>query len=242
MSQMNQSQSYVNADASGLREYISRVFMIMGVGLALTAFIAYSGFQSIVNGSGLFYTIAMTLPNVMWLVILLQLGIAIGLSAGIQKMNPVLATVLFFVYSAITGFTFSYLPFSFGVSTVFTAFVYASVLFICCAVIGHTTSIDLSQFSGLMIGGLIAMVVVGLLSMFVPMLRTDTASIFIGYLGLILFLFLTAWDMQKIKSYYYVQDARIQTNLAIYSAFQLYLDFINMFLYLLRILGGRSRD
>jgi FtsH-binding integral membrane protein len=109
------------------------------------------------------------------------------------------------------------------------------VLFISCAIIGHTTSVDLSRFTGLLFGALLAVVIVSVLGIFIPALR---GSLLIGYAGLIVFLGLTAFDMQKIKQYYYVPDEKIKGNLAVYSAFQLYLDFINILLYILRILGN----
>ena len=119
------------------------------------------------------------------------------------------------------------------------AFAFAAVLFFCCAIIGHTTNVDLSKFGGLMIGGLIALVITSIVSMFIPALRD---GLLISYVGVILFLFLTAWDMQKIKGFYYgVEEGRLKNNLAIYGAFELYLDFLNMFLYLLRILGRGSK-
>ena len=86
------------------------------------------------------------------------------------------------------------------------------------------------------------MVIATIASMFIPALRE---SLFISYIGVILFLFLTAWDMQKIKSYYYGTQGGVGQmggNLAVYGAFQLYLDFINLFMQILRILGSRSRS
>ena len=87
-------------------------------------------------------------------------------------------------------------------------------------------------------GALLALVLVSVISLFVPVLRE---SMWIGYLGLAVFLGLTAFDMQKIKQFYYgTGEGTIRESLAVYAAFQLYLDFINMFLYILRILGSRS--
>jgi FtsH-binding integral membrane protein len=113
-------------------------------------------------------------------------------------------------------------------------------MFFCCAIIGHTTNVDLTKFSGLLIGGLIALVVATILSLFIPVLRD---SLIISYIGVLLFLVITAWDMQKIKQFYYGTQGGMGTlggNLAVYGAFQLYLDFINLFLRILQILGSRS--
>lgn len=239
MSEFNQSNIYERDETSGLKAYITRVFTIMGGGLALTGFVAWQGYKSLMLGRGFIANLFYGFPQISWILLIAEFGIVIGLSAGLRKMSTGLATGLFLAYALITGLTFSYIPFLYGIHTVFTAFVYAAVLFVSCAIIGHTTSVDLSRFSGLMIGGLVSMVVVGILSIFIPILRNN---ILFGYIGLILFLFLTAWDMQKIKGFYYgVEEGRLKNNLAIYGAFELYLDFLNMFLYLLRILGRGSK-
>ena len=169
-----------------------------------------------------------------------QFVICIFLSLRITKMETRTATILLYAYAALTGVTFSVLPMAFDIATVFTAFAFAAVMFFCCAVIGHTTSVDLTKFSGLLIGGLIALVVATVASIFIPALRE---SLVISYIGVLLFLVITAWDMQKIKQFYYGTQGGIGTlggNLAVYGAFQLYLDFINLFLRILRILGSRS--
>jgi len=142
------------------------------------------------------------------------------------------------VYSALTGFTFSFVLMAYDMNTVFVAFLFAAVLFASCAIIGHTTKVDLTKFSGLLFGALLALVIMTVISIFVPVLRNN---LLFGYLGLFIFLVYTAFDMQKIKQYYYnVGEGTIKENLAVFGAFQLYLDFINIFIYILRILGNRK--
>ena len=235
MSEFNQSNIYERDETSGLKAYITKVFTIMGGGLALTGFVAWQGYKSLMLGRGFIANLFYGFPQIAWILLIAEFGIVIGLSAGLRKMSTGLATGLFLAYALITGLTFSYIPFLYGIHTVFTAFVYAAVLFVSCAIIGHTTSVDLSRFTGLLFGALLAVVIVSVLGIFIPALR---GSLLIGYAGLIVFLGLTAFDMQKIKQYYYVPDEKIKGNLAVYSAFQLYLDFINILLYILRILGN----
>jgi FtsH-binding integral membrane protein len=129
----------------------------------------------------------------------------------------------------------------FDISTIFTAFLFAAVLFASCAIIGYTTNVDLSRFRGLMLGGLVALVITSLLSLFIPILRDN---LMISYLGLAIFLALTAWDMQKIRAYYYATEgaSAMRANLATYAALDLYLDFINIFLRVLQILGRNSKN
>ena len=226
----------VNEDKAAINAYLTRVFTIMGIGLGVTAVIAFALFAWLSTGGiallgswGFMGTI---------LLVVAQLGITIALSRGITKYSTQTCTILFYVYCALTGITFSILPFAYDVGTLFTAFAFAAVLFISCAVIGHTTKVDLTRFQGLLLGGLLALILMSVLSLFIPAFQG--MNLIIGYIGLILFLILTAFDIQKIKQYYYgVGEGEIKDNLAIFGAFQLYLDFINIFLYILRILGNR---
>lgn len=236
MSEMN-TNVYSQSD-DGLRSYVLNVFTKMGIGLAITTVVAFLCYLNLMNGGFMWTLIQNTLFS--WILLIAELGIAFALSAGITKFSTGVCTALFFGYSALTGLTFSVLPAAYGVSTVFTAFLFAAVLFACCAIIGYTTSVDLTKFSGLMVAGLLALVITSVLSIFIPALRN---SMIISYLGVIIFLAYTAWDMQKIKSFYYsAQGFEVSGNLSVYGAFQLYLDFINLFLYILRIVGGSSRS
>ncbi len=239
MSEFNRPENAYTQSGVSLNAYIAKVFTIMGIGVALTAAIAFIGYSSMLNG-GFLANLIMGTPWISLVILLAELGIAMAMGAGLTRFNTTTLYVMFFVYSALTGVTFSVLPFAYGLGTFGTAFLFAAVLFISCAIIGNTTSVDLTKFSGLLFGALISLVLVSAVSIFIPSLR---GSLIFGYAGLIIFLGLTAFDMQKIKQYYYIQDDRIQGNLAVYSAFQLYLDFINILMYILRILGNsRSRN
>lgn len=240
MTNFERTDIYSEVD-DGLKTYIMQVFRRMGMGLFLTAATAYAGYQSILQ-NGLFARILFSdsiLPTV--LLLGLQLGICIYLSAKLTSLSSSTASALFYAYAILTGVTFSVLPITFGEATVFGAFLFSSVLFGCCLVIGHTTQVDLSRFQGLLIGGLLALVITGLVSLFVPVFRN---MMLYNYFGVLIFLGLTAWDMQKLKAFYYHSEGfgEFQENLAIYGALQLYLDFINLFLYVIRILGNRRRD
>ena len=241
MSEFNQSQTYVNEAGTTLNAYITKVFTMMGAAVLITAVIAFLGYMSLVNGGILMQAYLSGAVSIGYIVLIIaQFGICIALSMNITKLQTKTAMILLYVYAAITGITFAVLPLAFDVATVFSAFAFAAVMFFCCAIIGHTTSVDLTKFSGLLIGALIALVVATVLSFFIPVLRD---SLIISYIGVILFLVITAWDMQKIKQFYYGTQGGVGTlggNLAVYGAFQLYLDFINLFLRILRILGSRS--
>ena len=240
MSEFNTNTYYQDESVDGLKSYVNGVFVKMGIAMLITTLVAFAGYYSLDTG-GFMYNMLFngTYSIVSLILVFVQLGLCIALSAKVQTMNPSTAKLLFYIYAAVTGFTFSVLPLSFGLTTVFSAFAFAAVMFFACAIIGHTTNVDLSKFSGLLMGGLIALVIAGIASIFIPGI-----DIAVSFVGVILFLFLTAWDMQKIKQYYYGTNGgygQFAENLSTMGAFQLYLDFINLFLYVLRILGSRSR-
>ncbi len=241
MSEFNRQDVYVEESGASLGDYYAKVFSLMGLGLVITSIIAFYGYYSLIRGGIVYRLLSGTYAPIIFIGLFIsELGIAIAMGRGLTKFSTATVRTLFFIYSAITGLTFSIIPAAYGYSTIFVAFIFATVLFVSCGIIGKTTSVDLSQFRGLLYGALLAVIILSVLSIFIPLLRNN---LLIGYLGLIVFLGLTAYDMQKIKAFYYsANNEAIKDNLAIYSAFQLYLDFINIFLYILRILGSRNRN
>lgn len=241
MSEFRTQTTYAD-ETSGLRSYITGVFTRMGIAVLITAVVAFLGFYSIATGGIMYSVLSSGIGSLMFILpAIVQFGICIFLSTKLMTMQTKTATILLYVYAALTGLTFSVYGLLYDGGTFFTAFAFAAVMFFCCAVIGHTTSVDLTKFRGLLLAGLVAIIIASVLSIFIPMLRE---TLIISYLGVILFLFLTAWDMQKLKGYYYGTQGgqgTVGQNLAVFGAFQLYLDFINIFLYVLRILGSRSR-
>ena len=239
MSEYNRPDALYSADGQSLQKYVAKIFGLMGIGLAITTVVAVLCYFSLISG-GLVYQLLSTSTMFTLILLAAQFGLVIALTAGLTRFSTGTCYALFFGYAALTGVTFGFLPIQFGMATVFSAFLFAAVLFGCCAVIGFTTNVDLTKFRGLLMGGLLALIITTIISLFVPVLRD---SLFIGYAGLLLFLALTAFDMQKIKAFYYGTgvDGTVRSNLAVYGALQLYLDFINIFLYVLRI-RGRNRD
>ncbi|MBR3358696.1 MAG: Bax inhibitor-1/YccA family protein [Solobacterium sp.] len=239
---MSEYNNYNVYEASGesLKSYINKVFIKMGIALLITTAVAYFGYRSLFTG-GILAKFVMGSSFAFIGLMIVQIAVVLVLSLGLRKLSPTAANILFYVYSAITGVTFSVLPLAFEISTIFTAFLFAAVLFGSCAVIGYTTNVDLSRFRGLMLGGLLALVITSVLSIFIPILRNN---ILISYLGLAIFLALTAWDMQKIRAYYYSTETspQMRANLSTYAALDLYLDFINIFLRVLQILGRNSKN
>ena len=241
MSEFNRSE-YVSQSES-LQNYILNVFTHMGVGLALTAATAFTCYLSLIRGGIMYSFVFNGYPATMILMAVVQIGICIFLSVRLTKMNNATAMGLFYVYAVITGITFSTLPLYFGIVTMFQAFVFTALMFGSCVVIGKTTHVDMTRFSGLLLGGLIAIIAATVLQIFIPALRTDSFTLVICFAGIGIFLLLTIFDMQRIKQFYYStpEGSLLRDNLAVYGAFQLYLDFINIFLKVLRILASRNR-
>lgn len=234
-----QRTDYYSSTGDTLRAYVNKVMVRMGCGLALTGGIAFLLYTSLING-GFFYNVLSSMYSTFMVICcIIQLAVAMIFSFRLTSLSTSTCNVLFYAYAALTGVTFSVLPLAFDFVTIFQAFLFTAVMFFSCAVIGHTTDVDMTRFSGLLRGGLIALLVTTVVSIFVPSLR---GSLLISYLAIGLFLALTAYDMQKIKSFYYSTDSygTLRENLAVYGAFQLYLDFINLFLRVLQILGNRN--
>ena len=241
MSEFNRDQTvYVNEQA-GLKDYIVGVFTKMGIALLITAASAYGLYASNLIGR-----MAMSSPGILsmlyMLAIAVEFGIVIYLSSRLTTMSTNTATGLFYGYAVVTGLTFSTLFYAYDASTIAISFLFTSVVFFSCAIIGRFTNVDLSRFSGIMMGGLVALILVSILGMFIPAIGN---SLLLSYVGILLFCGITAWDMQRIMSLYYQTNGgygQTGANLAIYGAFELYLDFINLFLRILSVFGNRRRN
>ncbi|HCW55517.1 MAG TPA: BAX inhibitor (BI)-1/YccA family protein [Erysipelotrichaceae bacterium] len=241
MSEFNRDQTvYVNEQA-GLKDYIVGVFTKMGIALLITAASAYGLYASNLIGR-----MAMSSPGILsmlyMLAIAVEFGIVIYLSSRLTTMSTNTATGLFYGYAVVTGLTFSTLFYAYDASTIAISFLFTAVVFFSCAIIGRFTNVDLSRFSGIIMGGLVALILVSILGMFIPAIGN---SLLLSYVGILLFCGITAWDMQRIMSLYYQTNGgygQTGANLAIYGAFELYLDFINLFLRILSVFGNRRRN
>lgn len=241
MSEFNRGQTVYVDEQAGLKDYIVGVFTKMGIALLITAASAFGLYKSNIIGS-----LAMSNPGILSvlyiLAIAIEFGIVIYLSSRLTTMSTGKATGLFYGYAVVTGLTFSTLFYSYDASTIAVSFLFTAVVFFSCAIIGRYTNVDLSRFSGIMMGGLIALVLVSILGMFIPAIGN---SLILSYVGILLFCGLTAWDMQRVMALYYQTNGgygQTGANLAIYGAFELYLDFINLFLRILTVFGNRNRN
>lgn len=213
--------------------FLRRVYNWMGLGLALTALVAY-------------YTAAtpalleMVLGNniVFFALIIAQLGLVVALSAAIQRFTPATATALFFLYAGLTGLTLSVIFVAYTQSSITNAFVVTAGTFALTSLYGYTTKRDLTSWGSFFFMGLVGVVLASLVNLF---LQSPTIYWVTTYIGVIVFVGLTAYDTQYLKNMAGAgfADEAMETRAAVIGALKLYLDFINLFLLLLRIMGGR---
>lgn len=214
---------------------LRRVYLWMTLGLLLTAgtaaFVSFSPFFQVLAGQPLIFLVLM----------FAELGLVVGLSWGINRISPATAMLLFFVYAALNGVTFSVLFVVYTLGSVANAFLAAAALFGVMSVMGYTTKMDLSKMSSFLFMGLIGLFIAMLVNMF----WANTAlGWIVTFAGILLFLGLTFYDTQRIKRMTVATlqrgDENVQARVGIMGALSLYLDFINLFLFILR-LGGRRR-
>lgn len=233
MDRFPRSDSIVQPRA-GLQTYMAQVYGWMTVGLLLTAFVAWYAANSAAVMELLF-------TNRVFLIglIIAQLALVIVLSAMIQKLSAGVTTMLFMLYSALTGLTLSSIFIVYTAASIASTFVVTAGMFGAMSLYGYTTKRDLSGFGNMLFMALIGIVLASLVNFW---LKSEALMWAVTYIGVIVFVGLTAYDTQKLKNMGEQIDTRDTSNLRKYSilgALTLYLDFINLFLMLLRIFGNR---
>ena len=216
-----------------LNQYISRTFGWMFLGLVVTF---ASGWR--LAKTGFVYRL-FAIPMVMVLLLVAEVVVVLVFSARIHKQSVNTGRLLFLLYSLLIGIVFSVYFVAFEVCSLIAIFGLTALFFGGFALYGRFTKTDLSRLRPLLIGGLVFLVIAAVLSFF---LRMTMLERLICMVGIVIFLCFTAYDTQKIKANYeyYQTEPDLLQKASIYSALQLYLDFNNLFLYLLRFLG-RSR-
>ena len=214
----------------GLRDYMLRIYNYMASGLALTGVVAYFFAQS-----GLYASLAAT--PLIWLVMLAPLGLVMWLSFGIERMQAATAQLLFWLYAGLMGLSLASIFLHFTGASIARVFFITAGTFAAMSLYGYTTRRDLSQFGSFLMMGLIGIIIASLVNIF---LRSSGLDWIISVIGVIVFAGLTAWDTQKIKEMYSpMDDGTVAGRKAVMGALSLYLDFINLFLMLLRLFGDR---
>lgn len=216
---------------AGLRSYMLSVYNYMSSGVLLTGIVAY-----LFARSGLALQLLST--PLKWLIILAPLGFVMALSFGINKMQTGTAKALFWAFAVVMGLSMSSIFLVFTGTSIATTFFATAASFAGLSLYGYTTKRDLSGFGSFLIMGLVGLIVASLINLF---LQSSMMQFVISVIGVLLFAGLTAYDTQKIKSmYYYAADRDFVGKTVIMGALTLYLDFVNMFQFLLNFMGNRD--
>ena len=232
-----QSVPYSTPEAQiRVNAFIRSVYNWMAIGLALTGFIAYyvahnEGMQRLIFSN----------PLIFYGLIIGELALVFTLSARVQKMQASTATALFVIYASLNGATLSFIFLVYTKSSIASTFFVCAATFVACSVYGMVTKRDLTSMGGFLTMGLFGIIIASVVNIFV---RSAGMSMIISYVGVLVFVGLTAYDTQKLKTMAMTQPAGVEAGVvrkgAILGALSLYLDFINLFLMLLRILGNRE--
>jgi uncharacterized protein len=214
---------------TGLRNYMLRIYNYMAAGVGLTALVAWVTYQ--LTGPALLQS------PLMWIFILAPLALVFFLSARINTLSATTARALFFVYAALVGVSLSILFHIYTSSSITRVFFITAATFGALSIFGYTTRRDLSGFGTFLFMGLIGIIIASLVNLF---LRSTELDWLISIIGVGVFAGLTAYDTQRIKAMYDSADDEISAGRkSIMAALSLYLNFINLFMMLLRLAGGR---
>ena len=211
-----------------------KVYVWMTLALAITGICAYgvatspSLLQMIYGNS-----------TMIWVLLLAELGLVFYTTARIDRLSLSTATTLFIIYSALNGVTLSSIFVVYSMTSIAKVFFITAGTFAAMALYGYTTKTDLSRIGNILFMALIGLVIATVVNIF---LKSAMFDLILSYVGVAIFVGLTAWDSQKIKRMLAVQTDMSETaqKIALMGALTLYLDFINLFLYLLRIFGNRD--
>ena len=215
-----------------MSQVMRKVYVKMFLGLLVTALTSYIVLTN--------QTILMTLIQSRALLIGLcvgELALVFALSMAINRLNPVVATIMFYAYAVLNGVTLTPIFLVYTMSSIALTFFVTAGVFLAMSIYGYTTKSDLTKFGTYMVMALIGLIVCSIINIF---WANSVMDWIISFAGVAIFVGLTAWDTQKIKQMAQETDEANAGKLATIGALSLYLDFINLFLYLLRFLGNRE--
>jgi len=228
----------------GLRAYMLKVYNYMTTGLLLTGLVAYFFGKASIVTNELGQIIGITPIGAMlfgsplkWVVMLAPLGFVFYLSAKINKMSVSSAQITFWVFSAIMGLSLASIFIVYTQASIARVFFISSGTFAAMSLYGYTTKKDLTKLGGFLFMGLIGIIIASLVNLF---FQSSALHFAISVIGVLVFVGLTAYDTQSIKNMYYAGDSEsVGGKKALMGALRLYLDFINLFIMLLRLFGQR---
>ena len=212
-----------------MNKILSKVFTWMFVGLLITFL---TGYYVSLNE----FALARIFSGYTYIIVLIiEFILVIYLSARITKMNPTTARICFLLYSFVTGITFGGIFIVYELTSIVYTFLITAIIFGVCALIGKTTKLDLTKIGSYLIIGLFGVILCSVVNIF---LKSSAFAMLLSIGTVIIFLGLTAYDVQKIQK---LEGVIPEENLPIYGALELYLDFINIFIALLKIFG-KAKD
>ena len=211
-----------------------KVYVWMTLALVITGVTAYG----VATSPGLMMAIA-TNKLLFWGLIIAEFGLVVAISAAINKLSLTTATLLFVLYSVINGATLSFIFAIYTMSSIASVFFITAGTFAVMAVIGYTTKKDLMSMGKILFMALIGIIIATIVNIF---LKSTGLQMIVSYLGVLIFVGLTAYDSQKIKQMLLMAPDAGEgaQKIALLGALSLYLDFVNLFIYLLRIFGRRE--
>lgn len=209
------------------------VYLKMTFAILITAFISMG---TAYFATGFAETLA-TNSWVYWGLAIAEIGVVIYLSARLNSMSATMATLLFYVFAILNGLTLSLIYFVYTEQSIATTFFVTAGAFGAMSVYGYVTKTDLSKFGSILVMALFGLIICILVNLF---MQSSTLEWIISGVGVLIFTGLTAWDTQKIKRMVELNPTAADGRLATIGALSLYLDFVNLFLYLLRFLGNRD--
>ncbi len=212
-------------------EVVNKSFLFMGLALLLTALSAIT-----TANTNLVYDIIFGGSFAIYGILIAELAIVFAATHAMRKNMLALSAVLFTLYSIINGVTLSIIFLVYTQQSIMNVFIVTTIVFFIMALIGLVTNVDLTKLGGILLMGLIGLIVASISNIF---FRNDSMDFIITIIGIGIFMGLTAYDMQKIKRMQYENPGYSANVLALYGAMHIYLDFINLFLKLLRLMGKK---
>ena len=220
------------ADASYVSRIMKRVYLKMFLAMIVTAVTSFvcmnvpAVFFTLMNNSGLYFGL-----------LIAEVVLVFVLAGALNKLSSPVASLIFYVYSILNGVVLSAILAAYTASSVFSTFVITAAVFGTMTVYGYVTKSDLSRVGTFLFMALIGLIICTIVNIF---MKSSTMEWIISFAGVVIFIGLTAWDTQKIKQMAAMTDGSQAGKLATIGALSLYLDFVNLFLYLLRFFGNRE--
>ena len=222
------------AGTTAVSTLLKSVYLQMAAALSITGLVAYFLSQSMD-----FWYFMSENPPFIWIILIAQIGVVVWLSARLNSMSISAATLLFILYSVLMGVTMTTIFMIYTAASIASTFFITAGMFFVMSIVGFVTRIDLMRVGSILVMALIGIIIASVVNIF---LNSETLYWIISYAGVIIFVGLTAYDTQKIKGMIAEYGAvdEVGYKLALLGALTLYLDFINLFLFLLRIFGNRK--